>query len=216
MNLSACSAIQANASTLKAHFRARKDDQPAPIQHPESLAFKQRFETSYTPAAVLIPIINTPTGLEVLLTQRADHLRHHPGQISFPGGRKEPTDLSNEAAALRETYEEVGLSPDKVQILGQLGEYYTVSGYQIRPVIGLIESSFEVKLDANEVSRILTVPFNFLMTPANFELVEASFNNEIRTYYSASYNKNIIWGVTAGIIMALYETLSESHLIRDA
>lgn len=216
MNLSACPAIQPTSFSLEAHFSARQGVHPATILHPESLAFKQRFETSYTPAAVLIPIINNQTGLQVLLTQRALHLRHHPGQISFPGGRKESTDLSNEAAALRETYEEVGLSPDKVQVLGQLGEYYTVSGYQIRPVIGLIQSSFEAKLDANEVSKILTVPFNFLMDPANFELVEASFNNEIRTYYSTSYNKNIIWGVTAGIIMALYEALSESHLISGA
>ena len=212
MNLVNGQAIQPTVASLQAHFSARQGYHPTPIRHPESLAFKQRFESSYVPAAVLVPVISTTSGLQVLLTQRALHLRHHAGQICFPGGRKETTDPSYEATALRETSEEVGLDSDKVQVLGQLGKYYTVSGYQITPVIGLIQQHFIPRLDSSEVSKMLSVPFDFLMNPANFELVEASFNNEVRTYYSASYDENIIWGVTAGIIMALYETLCESHL----
>lgn len=198
--------------SLQAHFLSHAHATPAPIRHPESLAFKTRFKGHYTAAAVLIPFIPGPTGLEVLLTERAHHLRHHPGQISFPGGRQETTDSSLENTALRESHEEIGLDAKKVQLLGRLGDYYTVSGYQVTPVIGIIEEAFQPRLDQEEVCRLLSVPLDFLMTRKNFTLQETLYDNEVRHYYSATYDNNVIWGVTAGIIVALYEALSASHL----
>ena len=205
-------AIRPTIDTLRAHFAGDVVSSPPPIRHPESLAFKTRFKGRYTPAAVLIPIISSQQGLEVLLTQRAQHLRHHPGQISFPGGRKEPQDSSLEITALRESHEEIGLKTRQVQLLGRLGDYFTVSGYQVTPIIGLVEGLFLPHLDSEEVSRLLTVPFDFLMNPDNFSLRETLYDNENRHYYSATYGEDIIWGVTAGIIVALYEALLISHL----
>lgn len=206
------SSIKPTVTSLRSHFLSHAHATPAPIRHPESLAFKTRFKGHYTAAAVLIPFIPGPTGLEVLLTERAHHLRHHPGQISFPGGRQETTDSSLENTALRESHEEIGLDAKKVQLLGRLGDYYTVSGYQVTPVIGIIEEAFQPLLDQEEVCRLLSVPLDFLMTRENFTLRETLYDNEVRHYYSATYDNNVIWGVTAGIIVALYEALSASHL----
>jgi len=206
------SSIHPTIETLRSHFISRCHHTPAPIRHPESLAFKTRFKGHYTAAAVLIPVIPGPTGLEILLTERAHHLRHHPGQISFPGGRKEITDTSLENTALRESLEEIGLDAKKVQVLGRLGDYYTVSGYQVTPIIGIIEESFQPQLDEEEVCRLLSVPLDFLMARDNFTLQETLYDNEVRHYYSATYEDNVIWGVTAGIIVALYEALLTNHL----
>ena len=205
-------AIQPTIESLRSHFNRYAERTPRPIRHPESLAFKTRFKGHYTAAAVLIPLIPGPKGLEILLTQRAHHLRHHPGQISFPGGRQEVGDLSLEATALRESREEIGLDATQVQVLGRLGDYYTVSGYQVTPVIGIVEAPFQAQLDEEEVCRLLSVPLDFLMARDNFTLQETLYDNEIRHYYSATYQDNVIWGVTAGIIVALYEALSISHL----
>ena len=189
------------------HFGRLQSQAPSPIRHPESIAFKTRFKGRYQSAAVLIPLIDKDDQLQVLLTQRATHLRHHPGQISFPGGRKEPNDGSPEKTALRESYEEIGLDSAQVKVLGRLGDYYTVSGYQVTPIVSSIEQPFKPVLDTDEVSRLLSVPLDFLMNPNNFSLKETLYNGEMRHYYSARYNEDEIWGVTAGIIVALYEAL---------
>lgn len=202
-------AIHPTIRSLRDHFSELVSQQP--IRHPESLAFKTRFKGCYTSAAVLIPIVKSSQSLQVLLTERAFHLRHHPGQISFPGGRKEQQDTSFEATALRESHEEIGLRADQVQVLGHLGDYYTVSGFQVTPVVGLVDPAFQPQLEPGEVSRLLSVPMAFLMDPTNFKLRETVYNNELRHYYSAHYHDELIWGVTAGIIVALYESLLLSH-----
>jgi len=205
-------ALQPTLSSLLSHFDSIAGHRPAPIKHPESLAFKTRNKTDHASAAVLIPIVSAQDQLQVLLTKRAKHLRHHPGQISFPGGASEPHDVSLIETAIRETHEEVGITADQVQVLGQLGDYYTVSGYRVTPVIGLIRQLPTLTLDANEVCETLTTPFNFLMNPNNFTLCDATHEGVKRSYYSVTYGGHHIWGVTAGIIMALYEALRESHL----
>lgn len=207
LDLTSCSPIRPSLSFLCEHFELLKAHRPTPIRHPESIAFQSRFKNTHANAAVLIPIICSDQNLQVILTRRAEHLRHHPGQISFPGGSKEPNDVSASATALRETHEEIGVSPEQVQILGQLGDYYTVSGYRVTPIVGLIAQQPELILDPNEVCETLTVPLNFLMDPTNFSLCETLYEGEKRHYYSAHYQDHHIWGVTAGIIMALYETL---------
>lgn len=204
-------AITPTLASLRAHFSAHADHRPEPIRHPESMAFKTRFKGRYRSAAVLIPLIQHEQRLELLLTQRADHLRHHPGQISFPGGSIESTDDSLETTALRESHEEIGLSATNVDLLGRLGDYYTVSGYQVTPIVGVIKQPFKPELDSSEVSRMLSIPLNFLMSPDNFSLQEVLYDNEIRHYFSAHYKQDEVWGVTAGIIVAFYETLLTSH-----
>ena len=210
LDLTGGSPIRPNRSYLCDHFSANKAYRPAPIRHPESLAFKTRFQGEHASAAVLIPILSVQDHLQVILTRRAEHLRHHPGQISFPGGSKEPQDESLTSTALRETHEEIGISPEQVNVLGQLGDYYTVSGYCVTPIVGLIEQQPRLTLDTNEVCETLTVPLNFLMDPGNFSLCDVMYEGERRQYYSTHYREQHIWGVTAGIIMALYQTLSTS------
>lgn len=203
--------ISPTLESLRAHFSSNSGHKPEPIRHPESQAFKTRFKGRYRPAAVLIPVIETKQRLELILTQRADHLRHHPGQISFPGGSIESIDSSLEATALRESHEEIGLRGANVELLGRLGDYYTVSGYRVTPVVGLVRKPFEPILDTSEVSRVLSIPLNFLMSPHNFSLQQVRYDNEMRQYFSTQYQDDEIWGVTAGIIVALYETLLTSH-----
>jgi 8-oxo-dGTP pyrophosphatase MutT (NUDIX family) len=118
-------------------------------------------------AAVLVGLVQRDDGLQVLLTQRTEHLRDHAGQISFPGGRSEPEDGSAEATALREAQEEVGLAPDRVEVLGRLPTYTTVTHYVVTPVVGLVHPRFELALDAFEVAEAFEVPLAFLMTPAH-------------------------------------------------
>lgn len=210
-DLTTCSPIRPSVSSLNRHFELLREHNPAPIRHPESVAFQSRFQNNHASAAVLIPIIcSDQSNLQVILTRRAEHLRHHPGQISFPGGSREPHDHSVIATALRETHEEIGVSPEEVQVLGQLGDYYTVSGYRVSPVVGLISVLPELTLDANEVCESLTVPLDFLMNPSNFSVCDVLYEGEKRQYYSTHYQEQHIWGVTAGIIMALYETLQKS------
>ncbi len=124
-------------------------------------------EGAAVPAAVLVPLVNRPEGLQVLLTQRSADLPDHPGQISFPGGRVEPSDVSVDAAALRETTEEVGLSSARVSVLGHLSDYETVTGYRVTPVVGWVEPPFAVAPDPVEVADVFEVPLAFLIDPAN-------------------------------------------------
>ena len=214
LDLTTCSPIRPSISFLHRHFELLKEHHPAPIRHPESMAFQARFQNTHASAAVLIPIIcSDEDNPEVILTRRAKHLRHHPGQISFPGGSREPHDPSASATALRETHEEIGVSPEQVQVLGQLGDYYTVSGYRVSPIVGLLTQQPELILDPNEVCETLTVPLDFLMDPGNFSLCDVVHEGEKRQYYSAHYQEQHIWGVTAGIIIALYETLRKPMTI---
>ncbi len=121
------------------------------------------------PAAVLVPLINRPQGLQLLLTNAARMLADHPGQISFPGGRLDPGDADHAAAALRETAEEIGLPPAKVDVLGQLSPYETVSGYRVLPIVGWIDPPFELAPDPVEVADVFEVPLDFILDTANHQ-----------------------------------------------
>jgi len=130
---------------------------------------KRQAAGKVTRAAVLIPLLLQPNGLSVLLTQRTTHLRDHGGQISFPGGRMDPEDAGPNETALRESEEEIGLERERVEIIGQLPEYLTVSGYSVTPIIGLVKPQAEYVLDEFEVADIFEVPLSFLMDPANHQ-----------------------------------------------
>jgi 8-oxo-dGTP pyrophosphatase MutT (NUDIX family) len=156
-----------------------------------------------TDAAVLICLVERPGGPFVLLTQRTTHLRDHAGQISFPGGRVEHDDASIAATALREAKEEIGLDPSKVEVLGELASYDTVTGFRIHPVVGWLTPPFELRPDPHEVAEVFELPLDFVIDPANH--VRQSFRRGplTRTYYVLPYQDRFIWGATAGILINL-------------
>ncbi len=160
-----------------------------------------------TPAAVLIPLVMRETGLTVLLTQRTAHLRDHAGQISFPGGRCEDSDPSPRATALREAQEEIGLAPAQVEIIGELPEYNTATGFTISPVIGLVSPPLNLSLDDFEVAEAFEVPFEFLMNPGNHQRHAIEFRGAMREYYAMPWQGYFIWGATAGILVNLQRHL---------
>jgi len=163
------------------------------------------------PAAVLLPIVNrAEAGLNVLLTRRADHLHHHPGQISFPGGRREAEDGSPTITALRETEEEIGLPRSRVEVLGELPEYHTGTGFCITPIVGVITPPFDLAPDSFEVAEVFEVPLEFLLNPVNHQRHSMTREGRVRNYYAMPYGSYYIWGATAGIILSLWRFLNES------
>jgi 8-oxo-dGTP pyrophosphatase MutT (NUDIX family) len=163
-------------------------------------------------AAVLMPLVQREAGLNLLLTRRTDHLRDHAGQISFPGGRVEPEDDGPVATALRETEEEIGLSRQHIEIIGQLPVYSTVTAFQVTPVVGLVEPEFTLKLDDFEVAEAFEVPLAFLMNPAHHRHHRFEFAGSERRFLSMPWQgeerEYFIWGATAAMLRNLYRLLS--------
>lgn len=159
------------------------------------------------PAAVLVPLVMRPEGHTVLLTRRTDHLHHHPGQVSFPGGRLEDDDDGLLAAALREAHEEIGLAPPWVEPAGLLDQYETVTRFLVTPVVGFVRPGFELTLDAFEVAEAFEVPLAFVMDPRNHQVHSRVRNGQRRHYYVFEYRQYYIWGATAGMLMNFYRRL---------
>lgn len=159
------------------------------------------------PAAVLVPVVDRPGGATMLLTKRTETLKSHPGQIAFPGGRVDPGDVSIAAAALREADEEVGLKADHVEIVGQLADYYSGSGFKITPVLSVVRPGFTLTINPDEVDDAFEVPLGFLMDAANHQTDSRIWNNIERFFYTMPYDGRHIWGVTAGIIRAVHDRL---------
>lgn len=160
-----------------------------------------------TPAAVLFPIVLRDDGHTVLLTQRTAHLRDHAGQISFPGGRVEEQDLTPIETALRETEEEIGLSRERIEIVGFLPEYRTGTGFRVTPVVALVRPPFDLQPDPFEVAEIFEVPLAFLIDPANHQQHSLHYRGALRNYFAMPYGEYFIWGATAGMIRSLSERL---------
>lgn len=155
------------------------------------------------PAAVLVGLVDRPGDPGIILTQRTDHLRDHAGQISFPGGRVEEGDASVAATALREAEEEVGLDPGRVDLLGELRPYETITGFRIHPVVGWITPPFEVVPDCFEVADVFEVPLSFVLEPANHHRQTYRRGPHTRSYYVLPFAGRFIWGATAGILVNL-------------
>ena len=164
-------------------------------------------ERKATPAAVLVPIVNRPDGLMVLLTMRSVGLPEHAGQISFPGGRVEADDASVAQAALREAKEEVGLLAERVAILGELTAYETVTGYRVTPVVGWVEPPFELTLDPIEVADVFEAPLSFLVDEQNRRRQFRMFGETRVEFWAIPYGERYIWGATAAMILILERTL---------
>ena len=162
-----------------------------------------RSDREIRPAAVLVPVVKREHGLTVLFTRRTAHLNDHAGQISFPGGRSEPGDKSAAETALREAAEEIGLAPAQVEVLGELSQYVTVTGYRVTPVVGLVTPPLELRLDEFEVAEVFEVPLEFLLDPANHQRNSVVHEGRERLYYAIPYQQYYIWGATAGMLMNL-------------
>ena len=160
------------------------------------------------PAAVLVPLVVRDEGLMVLLTRRTDHLHHHPGQISFPGGRMEPDDGSPEITALRETEEEIGLARRHVELIGRLPQYHTITGFAVTPVLAAVWPPFELTLDSFEVAEAFEVPLAFLLDSRNHRRDSLVHENRVRQYHAMQYGQHYIWGATAGMLIGLYRLLA--------
>lgn len=163
-------------------------------------------------AAVLVPLVQRPQGLQLLLTRRTDHLRDHAGQISFPGGRSEPDDDGPVGTALRETEEEIGLGRRHIEVLGTLPIYATVTAFQVSPVVALVTPPFELQLDRGEVAEAFEVPLQFLMDPAHHRHHAFDFAGSERRFLSMPWRgpqrEYFIWGATAAMLRNLYRLLS--------
>lgn len=155
------------------------------------------------PAAVLIALVEHDDALTLLLTRRASHLRHHPGQISFPGGKIESTDASPIDAALREANEEIGLPASHTQVVGQLPEYRTITGYTITPVVALVKPGFPFIIDKNEVDEAFEVPLKFVLDKRNHLIHQITRQNLSYPVYFIPWQDKLIWGATAALIRTL-------------
>ncbi|RJG20587.1 CoA pyrophosphatase [Massilia cavernae] len=180
-----------------------------PTWEPEASEMAWLARPKITAASVLIPLVQRPEGLSLLLTQRTDHLSSHAGQISFPGGRAEEGDASAIDTALRETEEEIGLGRSHIDILGALPDYVTGSGYRVTPVVGLVTPPFELAPDPNEVADVFEVPLPFLMDGMNHQRlsVELPEGAGRRHFYAMAYGRHFIWGATAGMLRNLFHLL---------
>ena len=160
----------------------------------------------WRPASVLLPLITHPEPT-VLLTKRTEQLHDHAGQVSFPGGGRELQDADPVATALRETHEEIGLSPDQVEVVGFLRGYLTISGYAVTPVVGLVKPGFQVTIDPLEVAEVFEVPVAFLVDPKNREVQTRELGGEQVGFYLYRYQGQTIWGATAAMLVNFLDTL---------
>jgi 8-oxo-dGTP pyrophosphatase MutT (NUDIX family) len=156
------------------------------------------------PAAVLVPLVTRPHGLNILFTRRTEHLSRHAGQVAFPGGRIDARDTGPVAAALRETSEETGIAPGFVEPLGFLDTYLTSTSYRVTPVVAMLRPGFALTPDAGEVAEVFEVPLAFLMDPARHERHARLWQGRQRFYYAMPFEGRYIWGATAGMVRNLY------------
>lgn len=159
------------------------------------------------PAGVLVGLIARPGGASVLLTRRPDTMENHPGQVAFPGGKVDPIDADEVAAALREAEEEVNVDPDRVELVARSQPYLTGTGFRIVPVIARLPDDFVAVPCPTEVAAVFETPLDFLMNPDNHQRRTGSWRGQERHYYEMPHGGFRIWGVTAGIIRALWREL---------
>ena len=212
----ALTSLSAGEFFLRAHARLTLDVPPgltdasvtpARGDHDADPVMKKIAEVRpIRPAAVLVPIVDHPEPT-VLLTQRAQHLPDHPGQVSFPGGKIDKGDADPRASALREAEEEIGLDREFVEPLGYLDLYMTTLGYRIVPVIARVKPGFSLKLNVSEVDATFEVPLAFLMDQNNVQRHSRDWQGMTRHYYAITFGERYIWGVTAGILRNLHDRI---------
>ena len=174
--------------------------------YPEGLLKSNPF-----PAAVLIPMIQGDDGWSLLFIRRTEIPDdQHSGQVAFPGGRCDPIDQNAKSAALREAYEEVGIKPSDVEILGLVQDLLTITNYIVTPVVGLIPWPYKFTPQRDEVARIFTIPLNWLANPANREVQKGGrklLGSDIPVIYFHEYDGEVLWGASARITLLFLEAL---------
>ena len=172
-----------------------------PWNYHELIDLIEENGTVIRPAAVLIGLIQRESGLHVIFTRRTEALRHHAGQISFPGGRIEESDQDPIAAALREAHEEIGLLSQHVQALGYLDSFLTITGFHVYPVVAKVSADFIPQADPNEVDEIFEAPLEFVLNPLNAKPIEIEYRGRCRTIVEFQYKQYRIWGATASMLV---------------
>jgi len=165
-------------------------------------------------AAVLLPLLKAGDDWHLLFIKRTEIVNHHKGQIAFPGGAFEPEDGTLLQTALRETQEEIGLHPEKVNILGRIKSFHTTSNFTITPYVALIDWPFEIILSQDEVSKVVIYPVSWLADPSNWEEkdVQLDDGSSVHAYFYLPYQGEILWGATARIVKNFIDLLShQSH-----
>ena len=170
---------------------------------------RKMFPAEPARAAVLVPLVERPTGLQVLLTQRASHLKNHPGQISFPGGRIELADAGPWEAALRETREEIGLDPQFITRAGYLQDHLVISGFRVTPAVAFVRPGFNLQLDETEVENVFEVPLEFVLDVRNHLPRDRSIAGHTVVTHEIPYEGRQIWGATASMLITFARLLRE-------
>ncbi len=160
------------------------------------------------PAGVLVPIELRDGAPFVILTKRASHLKHHPGQIAFPGGKQDEGDTDVIAAALREANEEIGLPIDNVDVLGTLPFHETVTSFTVTPVLGRVRDTFDIVPEPGEVDEVFSVPLAHVTDPARFSVQSRRWMGQRRSYFTVPFGPYYIWGATARILRGLAERMN--------
>ncbi len=187
-----------------------------PVGYPAvdfGLHFPEDFQMRQ--AAVLIPFIRTPAGWDVLFTRRTDLVQDHKGQVAFPGGAVERVDAGPADTALREAWEEIGLPPDGVQVLGYMQPMLSRGGFRITPVVGVIPWPFEITISPDEVSRVFTIPLDWLADPGNFterRITDGAVVRNVPVIFYNPYDGELLWGISARITVTLVEMLKKGAL----
>ncbi|MDJ0995176.1 MAG: CoA pyrophosphatase [Dinoroseobacter sp.] len=163
------------------------------------------------PAAVLVPVIDGRHGAEVVLTKRSSRLKHHPGQVAFPGGKVDASDASAEAAACREAWEEIGLPLGAARIIGTLPVHETVTSFSMTSFVGVVETPFSPVPEAGEVAEVFSVPFAHVADPANFKVERRRWQGRWRHYYTVPFGPYYIWGATARILRSLADVMQQER-----
>ncbi|SJL83166.1 CoA pyrophosphatase [Vibrio palustris] len=182
-----------------------------PTPRKPSLIPSGRDDVALRHAGVLIGLVERDTGLHVIFTRRAAHLRHHPGQVSFPGGRYEPSDRSLLETALRETTEEIGVPAQNMTVVGQLPPLATISHFQVTPFIAFIPDDYMPSIDPNEVAEVFEVPAHKIFNPMQLFSYTFISGNQAHKVHGMTHDHHLIWGVTAQIIHALQRQLALPH-----
>jgi 8-oxo-dGTP pyrophosphatase MutT (NUDIX family) len=201
----------------KEHIRASLDARPsAPEENMQWLAgaspevlsrVRASLPARTVPAAVLVPLVEHATGMTVLLTQRAETLKDHAGQISFPGGRIEPDDKDAWHAALREAHEEIGLMPNFVEFAGYLPDHHVITGFRVTPVVGFVNPDYQLRIARAEVHDVFEVPLGFILDTANHKSRQRKLGDLTYEVHDIPYGERNIWGATAGMLLTLRRML---------